>query len=185
MPDEEARQPPQQGGAVLGRAAIIKIDPLLAEESLFQRLQQQVAATPDIAKIIKEYSEAESGPKAIMAIVHVLLRQALASPLGYIIPPDAGANIVKDRIVQSATTLLEMLQEQVRKTQEEIEKSLREGRDYEVEKNARRIIALHHLSLLAIREVMNRYIVLYTINLPPNLRPPLAEVKLGMEVIPA
>lgn len=168
-----------------GRVAVVRVDPIIAEENLFQKLQQQVTPTKEVAKTLKELSDVEGGPQTVMALVHVLLRQVVASPLGHIVPPEMGAGIVKDRIVQAATSLLEVLKDMVRNVEAEIEKSLREGRDYEVEQNVRKMIAMHHFALIAIREVMNRYLVLYSINLPPELRPPLAHIKLGMEVIKA
>jgi len=181
LSEEESKS----GAARVAGGAIVKVDPVLAEEVLFQKIPQQVTTTPDVAKILKQLNEVESGPQQVMALVHVLMRQVIATPLGHIIPPEAGARIVKDRIVQSATALLSVLMDRIRELQAEIESSLREGREYEVEEKVRKIISMHLASMVAIREVMNRYLVLYTINLPPNLRPPLAQVKLGMEVIPA
>ena len=180
MPEEESRRNDEIVGR---RTAVIKIDPLLAEENLFQKLQQQVVKDGKIEKLLKKFREIESGPQTVMALVHVLMRQVLANPLGYIIPPEYGAGIVKDRIVQLATILLNMLAEEVDKFEKEIEQALKEKKDYEVEQTVSKMIALHQNSLIAIREIMNRLLVLYLLNHPPELRPPLAQVKLGMEVI--
>lgn len=182
MPEEGGRGGGGEG-LVGGRLAIVKVDPLLAEEHFFQKLQQQVVETRTINEFIKKFSEVESGPDAVMSLVHILMRQIVSKPLGYIVHPETGASIIRDRIVQSATILIDLLKEEIHNIEMEIEKSLREGRDYEVEKNVRKMVSLHQVGLIAIREVMNRFMTLYTINLPSNMRPPLAQLKLGMEVI--
>ena len=172
-----------QGEDEGGGIAIVKIDTFSAEENIFQKLQQQVVSDGKIEKILEEYKDVESGPQLVMALVHMMMRQVVASPLGHIIPPEAGSSIVKDRIVQAATTILEMLTDKLRQIDEDIERSMREGKEYEVDKNVRKMIVLHQSAMTAIREIMNRYLVLYSMNLPPSMRPPLMQVKLGMEIV--
>jgi len=177
----------EEGGAVLrgknSRAAIVRIDPTVAEEALFRKLQQQVIEDEKIDEVLARLSELKSGPEQVAAIVHVVMKQNVGTLLGYIIPPESGAGIIKDRIVQIAVVLLEMLREKVQRIEEEISQSLREGKDYEVNDRVRELIQEHHSAIIAIREIMNRFLVLYHLNLPPGYRPPLAQVKLGMEVI--
>jgi len=165
------------------RKAVIRVNPGLAEETIFRKLPQQVIEDEKIEDVLERLSELKSGPERVAAIVHLVMKQNVGTTLGYIIPPETGANIIKDRIVQNATVLLEMLKEEVDKLNIEIEVALREGKDYKVAENVKDIVQVHHESLIAIREIMNRYLVLYMLNMPANMRPPLAQIKLGMEII--
>jgi len=180
---EERKTDKAEIGGGSARAAVLKIDPLIAEENLFQKLSKQVESDSSIRKVLEELKSVQSGPARTAAIVHMMMRHNVSTLLGHIIPPQSGSKIIKDRIVQAATILLEMLREEVEKLEKEITQSIREGKDFEVGRNVKKMIQLHLDVLIAIREIMNRYIVLYSLNLPPEYRPPLAQVKLGVEVI--
>jgi len=179
---EEKEKPAVVEGRT-ARAAIIRVDPAVAEEALFRKLPQQVIEDEKTSAIIEKLEELKAGPENIAAIVHTAMRQNVGTLLGYIIPPESGASIVKDRVVQVATVLLEMLSEKVRRVEIEISQAIREGREFEVEEKVGELIQEHHAAIIAIREIMNRYLTLYYLNLPANLRPPLGQVKLGMEIV--
>ncbi len=174
--------------AETGPVTLVKINPAVAEASLFTKLSVQLS--PELVQEIKQGKSELLPPERIIVkypnqvalMIHTLMRHNTSSVLGQIIPPSMGRTIIIDRISQAATVLLDEYREHVEKvTNKILEKKLR-GEDFEEE--IRSLVEMQKLIMIALREITNRLAVLYAINLPVRARPPLANVKMGYEAIP-
>ena len=164
-------------------AGIIKIAPQIPEKLLFERLNINIERDANVLSILERLKDVVEGPERVYTIVHILLKQPLSSPLGYIIPPNAGSGILKDRMVQVSSILINFLSDMVKSFENEIMAAIQEGKNYEVEAKTRELIQYHIDAMIAAREAINRLFILYTINLPAKYRPPLANVKFGLDML--
>lgn len=188
--EAELRDGDSRNVAVLGRTALIRVTPQFAEGNLIAKLATQVS--PELQQELRQKPEEELSayfggravtryPNVVALMVHVLMRHYTSSVLGHIIPPTMGRTIILDRIRQVASTLLDEYRSYVDEVTRKIAEKKLAGKDFEDE--VRNLIALQKLILIALSELANRWATLYTVNLPVRQRPPLANVKMGIEVI--
>ncbi len=167
--------------ALLGRPTLVRLDSMIAEKSLFEKLSYQVSRELVLPKEKEKEIPAMTFASSVAMMVHSLLRHNTSTTLGHIVSPQWGRKIVVDRIIQACEILIEEYKSKVYETTSKIlDKKLR-GEDFEGE--VRELIEYQRLTLIAMREVINRYVTLFHINMPSPLRPPLANVKIGYEAI--
>jgi len=167
------------------RGSIIKVIPDIANRSLFGSLGQQVAEDiTDINKILEKLGETDvkNLPLQVSILVHYLLRNYTTTPLGYIIDPVNGTSILKDRMLQILQLLESIVERKIRELQREA-RIRRKDPGFDIGQKIDDIINLHHIIMLASRESMNRLRNLQSINARPDKRPPLANVKIGYDII--
>ena len=166
-----ARQAPQ--------LSIIRIDSSVAEDYLFKQIAIQLLEpyTPEDFE-----TRIEAIPKTVSRLVHVITKEYFSTPLGgQILDPRYSREILVDRVAQFIEILLSVQREYIRSLKERIRERRIRGEDFEYE--LKRILNNFDVIFIVARELMNRLNVLMQINLPGRLRPPLANVKLGYEIV--
>ena len=164
------------------RGVIIKIDSRQAEETLFKQMAYQISEDTRLSELPEEIEKIKDIPMKISTLLHFLTKHYLSVPLGgQIISPLFGKEIVIDRIAQFSEMLLSVINNRLLELQHKIEEKKMKGEDFEEE--IREILTSIDISFIVVRELINRQLTAVHINAPVNLRPPLANVKIGFEKI--
>lgn len=177
---EQQRERRSLAHASRARGVIIKVDTTSVEESLFKQIAQQIVEYRPTK--VEEEDTIGKLAESIVRIVHIVTKNYFASPLGgQIIDPRRSKNIVVDRIIQFSEILLSVYREYVDAVERKVyEKSINPE---EVEKTISDLVFKIPVIFLAIRELINRMYQLLQINAPANERPPLANIKIGYDLL--
>jgi len=168
------------------RGAIIKIMSQTADQHLFRKLSLQVdedyKVIEEILRELGAEDEIRKQPLEISTLVHYLLKNYMGTALGQIIHPLHGKQIIVDRLIQITELLAIITERRISNMLERIRKGQIPPTE-DVSKEIKTIIRMHQISMIAIREALNRFITLLHINAPAPLRPPLANVKMGYDLM--
>jgi len=169
---------PQQGEPP---AVVIKVDPKIVDETLFREFQIQMEVEPQ-EQLPEEAREIKEIPAKVASLIQVLTKHYFASALGgKIISPHFGRDILIDRAIQFTEILFSIHRQRISTLVKKIEEKKLMGEDFE--KEIRELIEYPDLAFVTVRELLNRLLTALHINLPPELRPPLVNVKLGYDVV--
>jgi hypothetical protein len=183
----EARQlqryPPQQGEETrfVPRGAILRVDPSVAE-NLFKGITYNLPSEVTLKEIEDQLrAELSKTPSKVAALIHFGSRVYFQTLLGgQIIPPQA-RQVLMDRVSQFAQILFQMELKRIRELKAKIQQKALSGEAFEQElQEIEEEIVTY---FIAIREFINRMLTVLYINAPANVRPPLANVKLGFEIL--
>ena len=180
MPEEETK--PYEEYEIKG--ALIKIMPSLADQNLFRKLSVQIQEDYKVVEQLLEAlgSEIKHQPAEVSTLVHSLLRNYTGTALGYIIDPLHSKSIIVDRITQICEIIMLITERRIMRLLDKVRKGQLAPND-DISREINNIIRLHEISMIAIREVTNRLITLARINAPAPYRPPLANVKMGFDLM--
>jgi len=182
MAEEAAgqRRPPRRRGRdAAPQINIIRVDSSIAEDYLFKQIAMQM-----LEPYAPEDFEAriEMIPKAVSKLLHVITKDYFSTPLGgQIMDPRYSKEIVVDRICQFIEILIGVQREYINGLLQRMKSSRIGGEDFEME--IKKILTNFNIIYIVARELMNRLLIVMQINLPSRMRPPLANVKLGYEII--
>lgn len=162
-------------------AMVIRIDPKAVEETLFREFHYQMEV--DEKEGLPEDAEAIKGvPSKIAGLIQVLTRHYFSSVLGgKIISPHFGKDILIDRAIQFTEILFSIHTQRIADLVKKIEEKRIRGEDFENE--IRELLQYPETAFITVRELINRLLTALHINLPPELRPPLVNLKVGYDVV--
>ncbi len=177
----EARRRPSRRAEREGEGArgIIRVEAGLAEENLFKQLALQIleAYAPEEFE-----TRIESMPRMVAKLVHIITKEYFSTPLGgQILDPRYSRDIVIDRVCQFMEVLLNVHRRYIEELLQNIQYKKMKGEEFRDE--LAKILNNFKIIYIVARELMNRLLVLSQINLPAPVRPPLANVKLGFEIV--
>jgi len=172
---EDRRRP----GRSTPKGVIIRVDTESVERSLFQQIAKQLLEPyrPE------DYEQRlERIPLEVSKLVELIMKYYVSTPLGgQILDPVHSIDIIIDRIIQFVEILFTVQREYIHEIKSKI-KNRTISRE-EVEDLVRRLLQNYKIIFITTRELMNRLYVLLQINAPAKIRPPLANVKIGYDVI--
>ncbi len=162
---------------------IIKVDPRLAEEQLFQKMglhsveMQKLKEPPEDIKKIREAMARAS------QMIHEVLTPYMGTILGgQIIDPRNARDIILDRVTQIAEILVGEYRKRVSEFLRKVESiGVRPVNREELVNEALILIEYPRLVQIVLREILNRFITSLYLNAPPHLRPALVNVKIGYD----
>lgn len=189
---EERREVPTRRGEGLRLSpdvVILKIDPF-SSENFFKNIKSQTTTdvTRQIYPMIKEeavISSIEKYANEFSYILHKIMVPYTDTGLGAIISPRFGKPVLISRISSTASMLFDNIDSAIEKVFEEIRSQIGTG-VVDVKTISEKIssaIEKIRLSLYVVEEFSNRMMALGFINLPPYVRPSLANVLLGFDMI--
>lgn len=166
--------------AVAVGGAIIKVDPRFPEEFLFKQMSYQYSRETTLSELpkIPEVERVRQLPDKVAIVLHHVLFHYMGSMLGgQIISPQFGMPIYLDRIAQ----IVEMLISVAETTLASLVERIQEGRiePEEVAEKVEEALEWVDITFIVAREAMNRKLTAVHINAPPQLRPPLVNIKIG------
>jgi len=166
--------------AVAAGGVIIKVDPRFAEEFLFRQMGIQISRETTISELprIPEAERVRELPDKVAVVLHNILNHYLGSMLGgQIISPQFGMPIYLDRVAQTVEMQVSVAESTLAKLIEDIEAN--RAKPEEVAEKVEQVLEWMDITFIVAREAMNRMLTAVHINAPPQLRPPLVNIKMG------
>ena len=157
-------------------AALIRIDPRLAMEGLFKGLYIQAA---DEYQVDEDLAAAQSVSLRVHALVEALCKHYFGTVLGQVIHPRFGRGLVIDRIIAANEVIVGLLRRRLVDVLARIQAADAE----EAARLVETMLSDIEFTFIAMREVVNRFMTLLHLNLPASLRPPLANIRIGYDVV--
>jgi len=166
-----------------GNATIAAVDPRLAYELFLSQLHIQADETKfKQAEKPLTIEEAERLSMVFGGLIDRIMNPFTFGPLGSTVSPRFGKDIISSRLRIVIDILFTSLRKSARDLVEEIY-AAKQIRAEEISRKIENLARTLEVSLSAVEDAMNRLMTLAHINLPPELRPSLANVRIGYEII--
>ncbi len=169
----------RRGGRATAQGVIIRVDTAAAESHLFEKIAKQLLEPyePEDAE-----ARLQRIPLTVAKLLDLIMKHYVSTPLGgQILHPSESSDILIDRISQFAEILFAVQREYIREIKARIRS--RTITKEEIETQVRNLQQNFDIISITLRELMNRQYVLLQINAPAPLRPPLANIKMGFDIV--
>lgn len=170
-------------GVSLGRRILARIDPNAANELLFKKLpiQADEIRMPDETEMPKAFLAAERETKYSGVLLQKILQLFTSSVLGATVSPRFGKDIILSRLSLVADILINSMEQTVKELKKEI--AMKKYTNQDIERLIDELLSVPPTMIDVIEEASNRLITLAHINLPPEYRPAMANIRIGYEII--